>query len=98
MLSKYVYAVEMCRWGSNENHSYFSGVFTSLKQALAEGIQHAQFRGGKYEPYITMTELDSIKVHNHLCRNLEEAQALYIQITGAEWKEPDYEGESNVED
>lgn len=88
-MSKYIYVVEMCRWGSNENHSYFFGAYTTLKKALEEGIQHASFRGRKYEPYITMSELDTISVHNHMCRTLEEAQALYVEITGAEWVEPE---------
>lgn len=75
-----IYVLEMCRWASSENHSYVSGVYSTLKMALKEGIEHAEFRAGKYEPKIYMTTLDTSVTHNILCDNLTEALKLYEEL------------------
>lgn len=82
-----VYVVEMLRWGDSESHSYVSGVYSNLIKALEAGIEHANFRGNKYEPAICMISIDEAKTFNNLCRNLEEAKELYQSTTGNPWKE-----------
>ena len=82
-----VYVVEMCRWGSNENHSYCSGVYLTLVKALEEGISHSTFRGRKYEPTIHSMQLESSSEHNRICDGIEQAESLYKELTGKEWKE-----------
>ena len=87
-----VYVLEMYRWGDTENHSYVTGVYTNLKQALLGGIEHMQYRGGKYEPYITMLEIDKNTTHNHICTNKEEALILL-----REWEDTNVPLEENEE-
>ena len=79
----YIYVVEMCRWGSRENHSYSAGVYTSLVAALRAAIKHAEYRARKYEPFITMQQMENQGCNNIICRDLEEAQELLKQIRPA---------------
>lgn len=77
-----VYVLEMNRWGDEEQHHYCVGIYTSLRQALLDGIDHSEYRGGKYDPFITMMEVNKNSVHNHICKNVEEARILL-----REWEE-----------
>lgn len=79
---KYVYVVEMCRWADRENHSYCIGAFSTLLAALAEGLQHAYYRDCKYEPTVSMFEVDHATGNSLVCTNLERANQLYLEIKG----------------
>lgn len=76
-----VFTVVMQRWGSSENHSYISSINTSLKAALKEGIQHMEYRGGKYEPLIEMRYVDSNLPDCTICRDGDEARFILEQIS-----------------
>lgn len=76
-----VYVLTMNRYGSDENHSYVSGVFTSLRQALESGVSHAEYRAYKYEPDIVMTNVDNIQYCRPICRSLDEARHLLAEFT-----------------
>lgn len=84
---KYVYVVEMLRWSDRENHSYPIGVWSKLIDALKEGIQHGRYRANKYEPAVTMYEVDSGSVGNNMCVNMDQALELYKGLTGKDWKD-----------
>ena len=85
-----IYIVHMCRWGSNENHSYISGAYMSLKEALAEGLYHSVYRGNKYEPEICSV-IPGDGRPRVLCDSIDSAQELYKQITGDYWKKQEEE-------
>ena len=82
MENKYMYIIKMNRWGSDENHSYIVGVYTSLRKAIREGKKQSQGRSGKYEPMIYSCKLDASFTSRILCRNLEETEELINQLYG----------------
>lgn len=82
-----VYVVHMCRYGSNELHSYVSGAYTSLKRALEEGLSHSLYRAGKYEPTVYRVGVDDSGTQRTLCDSVDSAQELYEQMTGQKWVE-----------
>lgn len=53
-----IFVVKMFRWGEDEEHNYILGVFSSFQLAEAAGKSEREYRGGKYEPRITMWKLD----------------------------------------
>lgn len=47
-----VYVTICNRYGNDENHSYFRGIFRTLEEAIADALEHFQDRAGKYYPNI----------------------------------------------
>ncbi len=93
MRNKYVYILEMRRWGDPELHSYVVGTYTSLLPAIQDGLDNGEFlRGGKYEPVIHLTHVDSYTPNLVLCDSLESARLLHEEITNPKWEwEPENE-------
>lgn len=89
---KYIYVLEMCRWADNNNHSYCSGVYSTFLKALDSGLRHSSFRANKYEPQVYMVDIDG-DVHNIMCRSMDEANYLYKELTGSDWKEEEPDNE-----
>lgn len=54
-----IYIVNMTRWGSRENHSYFLSVHSTMEKAYRAGEKEAMDRGGKYDYEIIISEIDS---------------------------------------
>jgi len=76
-MSNYIYVVERLRWGGEESHHYVIGVYSNLREAVKDGIEHHDYRGGcgKYQPRIIQTKIDSNE-HNTMVHNIEQAHAL----------------------
>jgi hypothetical protein len=53
-----VFVVTAYRWGSNENHSYVVGVYSTMERAKKAGDLEESYRGGKYSCHILDVELD----------------------------------------
>ena len=53
-----LHVVEMLRWGSEDDHHYIVGIFSSLPDAVKAGAVEKAWRGGKYEPRITSLDVD----------------------------------------
>lgn len=47
-----VFVVLCYRYGEEEGHTYFRGIFRTLEAAIADSINHYQERGGKYYPKV----------------------------------------------
>lgn len=54
-----LYVTEMLRWGSEEDHHYVHGVYSTRAAAAKAGDVEQSWRGGKYEPRIVECVLDS---------------------------------------
>ena len=57
-MKKELYVVTMHRWGDDESHNYVQGVFSKKAQAQKAGKAEKDYRGGKYEPKISVIILD----------------------------------------
>jgi len=42
------------RWGDKECHSYPIGLYGTIEEAIAQGLEHNQYRGGKYDIVVYM--------------------------------------------
>jgi len=76
---RFVYLLTMNRWGSNENHSYSCGIYSNIKDCLSQALIHTDMRGGKYEPEITMMEVDG-RTHNFIIRSTPQLKYICEQI------------------
>lgn len=56
---KEIYVVNMLRWGSAENHSYYLSSHTTMQKAYRAAERETMERGGKYEYEIIISRLDS---------------------------------------
>lgn len=54
-----VYVTEMLRWGSEEDHHYIVGVYSSHDVAEFAGDAEKSWRGGKYEFKIHQIKIDN---------------------------------------
>lgn len=54
-----IYIVNMIRWGSRENHSYFLSSHSTIEKAYRAAEKEAMDRGGKYDYEIIISEIDS---------------------------------------
>jgi len=54
-----LYIVNVFRWGSRADHSYFIGVFSKKQKAIDEAEKEERYRGGiKYKAEIIETEIN----------------------------------------
>lgn len=53
-----MFVVIAYRWGSNENHSYTVGVFSTVEKATDCAEKEANYRGGKYACVVEKCKLD----------------------------------------
>ena len=53
-----IYIVEAWRWGDNHNHSYVLGCWDNLEAAKKAAIDHAEYRGGKYQCVVQQSKLN----------------------------------------
>jgi len=83
----------MLRWGDDANHSYVTGVFSKLRNACQNGIDHSDHRAGKYEPKITAHELDGNELRI-LVKNKAQAIEMLEEI-GSLVKEEDAEQDTS---
>jgi hypothetical protein len=56
---KNIYIVNMTRWGSRENHSYFLSCYSTIEKAYRAAEIEVMERGGKYDYEIIISEIDS---------------------------------------
>ena len=84
---KYIYVVEMLRWGNAEDHSYVIGVKDTFRDALIAGIKTHEYRGGmgKYQPRITQTLLNGDEL-NTIVHDIDQARALAEEMQIEELK------------
>ena len=69
-----VFVVTMYRYGSNENHSYVLGVWSSEELALQAGEAEALWRGDKYKPEVTAWNVDANEYDNLMTPALADGQ------------------------
>jgi hypothetical protein len=53
-----IYIVEAFRWGDKENHSYVIGCWDNIELAKKAAIEHAEYRGGKYQCIVNQSKLN----------------------------------------
>lgn len=87
--NRFVYLVNMWRWGDPDSHVYPLGLYSTFLLSLTDGLMNSHYRGGKYEPAIYMYEIDSIEAGNQICSSLAQANQLYTEITGHVWSPPE---------
>lgn len=82
-----IYIVNMVRWGSRENHSYFLSSHSTMEKAYRAAEKEAMDRGGKYEYEIIISEVDShskytqyLKYEKHLCNQGCEDKKCQVKI------------------
>ena len=56
---KQIYIVNMTRYGSRENHSYFLSAHSNIDKAYKAAEKEAIDRGGKYDYEIIIAEINS---------------------------------------
>ena len=53
-----IYIVEAWRWGDREDHSYVLGCWDNLEEAKKIAVDHAHYRGGKYQCVVQQSVLN----------------------------------------
>ena len=59
---EYRFLLIMERWGDEENHSYPLALCKSLTDGLKKSLYNCEMRAGKYEPFISIVNLDTEEI------------------------------------
>jgi len=53
-----IYIVEAWRWGDKEEHGYVLGCWDNFEAAKQAALNHAEYRGGKYQCVVQNSKLN----------------------------------------